>query len=742
MEVTNAPAKLIFRLSLGLCLASFVTVVILLFSYLQERQQRIFQAKNQIKQSAIHAADVIDQKARHLMDSTRALADDLTSGKLKKEQLIDRLHSTSEQNPSFYQVGAAFVPYAYNPSLRLFAPFYTKRQGKMQLVQLESEYDYTEPEHDWYHRPIIEGPVWLEPYFGRVAGTMLAEFGAPFYQFAHPSKKPIPVGVISVNYSLDEVRDLMTSLKLGKTGYGYLVSGQGTFIYHPLKEIVEARKTVFDLAAEFNSEQIREIGAKGIEGQSGVVDLVEPLTGEPVWVFYQPIPSTGWFLAVQVYKQEILPLTDSLKGKQFRLILGLIAFFFFLSLLLFRVWRGNIRSLWAVSGFTSVLLGAGIGYQWYLSIDESAYQTAEGIEINTQTDLQTFFLRRTQIAEASNKEPPVYIPTAIFIRTLKFEDAHNMFLSGYIWQKYDEVKHDGISRGFIMPDATTATDLGGYTEVYRDKKDNVETIGWYFEVSLRQKFNYSQYPLDGKRIQLRLLPQDFHRNVVLVPDLESYTNIIPRERPGLEQNLFLPGWNIKKSFFEYRLKRYQTNFGFNNYVGQDKFPELNFTVLATRNFLTVFISNIMPILVVSILMFAVQLIISQNVHKEEARNFTALEIISVGGGLIFIVLLEQINLRGVIVTAGLIYLEYLYFTLYLLIVFITLNALLIALGIKLWWIQYKDNLIPKLLYWPVFFSFLLIVTWLSFSSTSKKCDGNKITALTKFDKLESRCRLR
>ena len=736
MKVTSESARLIFKLSLGLCLTSFLVVVFLLVSYLQERQQRIFRAKNQIKNSAIYAAEVIDQRARHLMERTQTLANELTSGKLTKEQLTERLRSTSEQNPSFYQVGAAFVPYAYKPSLELYAPFYTKRQGKMQLVQLESEYNYTELEHDWYHRPLTEGPVWLEPYFGRVARTMLAQFGAPFFQFPPPSKKPIPAGVISINYSLDEVRDLMTSLKLGKTGYGYLVSQQGKFIYHPLKEIVEAGKTVFDLATEFNSEPIREIGVQGIKGNSGVVDLIEPLTGEPVWVFYQPISSTGWFLAVQVYKEEILPLSDSLKGKQFRLIIGLIAFFFFLSLLLFRVWRGNIKSLWAVSGFTSVMLGAGIGYQWYLSIDESAYQTAEEIEINTETDLQTFFLKRNQIAVASNQEPPIYLPTAIFIRTLKFEDAHHVFLSGYIWQKYDEEKHDGLSRGFIMPDATTATDLGGYTEVYREKKGNVETIGWYFEVSLRQEFNYSKYPLDGKRIQLRLLPQDFHKNVVLVPDLESYTQIIPRERPGLEQNLFLPGWNIKKSFFEYRLKRYQTNFGFNNYVGQDRFPELNFTVLATRNFLPVFISNIMPILVVSILMFAVQLIIAQNIQEEETRKFTALEIISVGGGLIFIILLEQLNLRGSIVTASLIYLEYLYFTLYLLIVFITLNALMIALGIKFWWLRYKDNLIPKLLYWPAFLSILLMVTWLSFGSASQKCEGDPILGLAKCNQTE------
>ncbi len=689
-------------------------MVLLFGSYWQERQQRRRQAQNQVKQEAIRAADAIDQKARQLMDSAQAIADDLTTGKLKQEQLLDRLRSTSEQNPSFYQVGAAYVPYGYKSSLRLYAPFYTKRLGKRQLVQVESEYDYTEPEHDWYHRPLTEGSVWLEPYWGKVAGTLLAEFGATFYRFPHSSQKPRPLGVISVNYSLEEVRNLMTSLELGKTGYGYLVSGQGTFLYHPLKEIVETRKNIFALAKELNSEQIREIGDRGIQGKSGVVDLVDPVTGESVWIFYEPIRSTGWFLAVMVYQEEILLPSESLKRKQLGLSLGLMGFFLFLSLLLFRVWRGSIKSLWAVSGVTSVILSAGIGYRWYLSLAESTYQTAEEIEIETPTDLESFWTKRTKIAEASNQEPPIAIPTGIFLRTLKFEEAHHVFVSGYIWQKYSQGEHDGIARGFIMPDAITATDLGRWTEAYRYQEDSVEIIGWYFEINLRQEFDYTRYPFDSKQIRLRLLAQDFHKNVILVPDFASYTQMIPRERPGLERNLFLPGWNIEKSFFEYQLKSYDTNFGLNNYMGQDKFPELHFTLLATRHFLPVFISNFMPILVVAIMMFAIQLIISQKVQEEETRKFTALEIISVGGGLIFIVLLDQLNLRGTIVTAGLIYLEYLYFALYVVIVLITLNALLIALGIKFWLIEYQDNLLPKLFYWPLLLSLLLIVTWLSF----------------------------
>ena len=513
---------------------------------------------------------------------------------------------------------------------------------------------------------------------------------------------------------IDNLRELFASLTLGKTGYEYLIAQDGTFLYHPLRELMERRKNIFDRAKELNSEGIREIGERGIRGEKGVIDLVDPTTGESTWVFYHPVPAIGGFLAVLVYEQEVLPITESLKQRELALSLSLMIFCFFVIILGSRIWRGNPKSFWIASLSISLLLAAEISYIWYFSLTENSYRTAEDIEIDDRIGLRSFLDEYTEMAEQSNQKPPLYIPTGIFIRTIKFEEANNVFVTGHIWQRYSRGEHDDISRGFMMPEAITATDLGRWEEVYRYQDGDEEVIGWYFEVTLRQRFDYSKYPFDSKEIRIRLLPQQVSREVILIPDLESYTDLLPRARPGLEQDLVLPGWNVKRSFFEYQLRSYGTNFGISTYIPQQRVPELYFTVIATRNFLTVFISNFMPILVVSIMMFSIQLIISHKVQEEETRKFTALEIISVGGGLLFIVLLDQLNLRGSIVTASLIYIEYIYFVLYLLIILITLNALLIALDSRMWLIDYKDNLIPKLLYWPLFLLLLLLMTLLSF----------------------------
>jgi hypothetical protein len=514
---------------------------------------------------------------------------------------------------------------------------------------------------------------------------------------------------------IKEVRDLLASLSLGKTGYGYLINGSGTFLYHPLEEFIQKRVNIFNRAQELNSKTIQEIAERGIRGEKGVTPLVDPVTSESGWVFYYPVASIRGFLAVLIYENEVLPVNDHIKHKQLALGIEGIVCGFFLVVLVSRAWTGHRKSLWSLSISTGLLLAIGIGYTWYISLANQSFYTAEMIKINDRAGLVSFLDEYIQKTQTSDQPAIISIPTGIFIQTMKFEDANNVFVTGYIWQKFTKGVHDGFAQGFLMPEAITATDLGRWTEVYRNQAGDVETVGWYFEVTLRQRFDYSRYPFDNKNIQIRLWPKDFTSKTVLMPDLESYVNLRPKDRPGLELNLLLPGWNIQQSFFSYQFHRYGTDFGISKGGrGHFQIPELYFTVIANRSFLPVFISNFMPLLVITIMLFSIQLILSHRVQEEDARKFSALEIISVGGGLIFIVLLDQLNLRSNIVTAGLIYIEYIYFVLYSVIVLISLNALLIALGSNNWLIQYRDNLIPKLLYWPVLFVLLLFLTLISF----------------------------
>jgi len=97
---------------------------------------------------------------------------------------------------------------------------------------------------------------------------------------------------------------IVASIKVMQTGYGVLISKNGTFVTHPSKELI-MNETVFGLAEERGDPRLREIGKKMIRGESGFVPFQSPGTEETYWVYYTPIRSSGWALAILFPRKEL-----------------------------------------------------------------------------------------------------------------------------------------------------------------------------------------------------------------------------------------------------------------------------------------------------------------------------------------------------------------------------------------------------------------------------------------------------
>lgn len=695
----------VFRLSLFLCVSSFLLVIFTSYSYLRQKHHILTEAKNNAKQEAIKAAKQIDGHLVKLKDNATSIANDLTSGTLKKEQLLDRLRNTMEENPEFSEIGSAYVPYKYDSNIRLYGPGYERKGNQIILFQLQSFYDYTQPEYDWYHRPLTEGASWTEPYFDTASEAFLIEFDAPFYEIDSTTKKKVTSGVIYANYSLDNLKQFMTDLKLGQTGYGFIFSKKGKLLYHPNTDLVTQQKNIFELPRVQQSEKLETTIEKVTkQSQVMVIDYYDQLTGQNAWLFFEPIPSTDWFLGVVFIKDEILINTNTQKYKLKIIILGLIAFFCFLSILLFKTYQGTVKSFWLLSGSSSICLTMAIISIWLMEVTEHKINESkhrqDRVVLFLEASLNKFLNSRSESIEQAKS--PRYIPTGIFVQSLEFQGANDIFVTGYIWQKYQKGVDDKISKGFILPEAIDPN----IDEYYRHQEDDLEVIGWYFEAKFRQEFNYSKYPFDSKQVCLRLWHKDFYKNVILTPDFQSYELINPVSKPGLEENFVLPGWEIQGSFFEYHLNNYNVNFGINNYVGQKKYPELYFTVTLKRDLINIFINNLMVPIVIALLLFLVHLLI--------LNESDSLAILSACSAFLFIVILDQINLRSRILAGGILYLEYFYFILYVFIIAVAINSILFSKKHNIRWLQYQESLIPKLLYWPGILTLLLVFTLLIF----------------------------
>ena len=100
--------------------------------------------------------------------------------------------------------------------------------------------------------------------------------------------------------------------------------------------------------------------------------------------------------------------------------------------------------------------------------------------------------------------------------------------------------------------------------------------------------------------------------------------------------------------------------------------------------------------------------------REEDRigilGFNATRVLAACSALMFVVLLSHIDLRSSLAAKGIIYLEDFYFVLYLSILVVAVNSIIFTWGLPMRVVQYRDNLIPKLLFWPMVTSQLFALT--------------------------------
>lgn len=346
-----------------------------------------------------------------------------------------------------------------------------------------------------------------------------------------------------------------------------------------------------------------------------------------------------------------------------------------------------------------------IGYRWYREI--TVYVPNAG-QLPTQEAVDT--------ALDGSHPDRVLIPTGLFIQSVEFVSANDVNLTGYIWQKYRDDIPASVSRGFVFPEQVSSVDTV-IEEHYRRQQGSEEVIGWYFDVTVREAFDYSKYPLDTQDVWLRLWHKDFDANVVLVPDLRAYRATGLTDIFGVDSGMVSGGWKITDTFFSYKLASYDTNFGIQNYVGQRDFPELYFNLTLRRSFVNAFVVALVPLIVVLILLYSVLVMATADRDKAEVLGFNATGAIGASTALLFVVMLAHIDLRREFEAGGLVYLEYFYLITYAAVLAVSLNVYLFAAQTEGWLMDVlhrDDNLLAKLAFWPAVLGFLVVVTVMIF----------------------------
>jgi sigma-B regulation protein RsbU (phosphoserine phosphatase) len=215
-----------------------------------------------------------------------------------KTFLRDFLHAV----PEVYGATVAFEPYAFDAQERFFAPYYFKDRDDLGFTMLGGQ-DYDYFLQDWYLIPKELGkPLWSEPYFDEGGGNILmTTLSIPFYRNAGKAF----FGVVTADISLDWLKSLVAKISVYQSGYAFLLSKNGVFVAHPEKRHL-MRESIFSLAEAMDSRELRDIGKAMVQGQEGYARLPEAFIGKPAWVYYIPVPSTGWSMGIIMPEKELL----------------------------------------------------------------------------------------------------------------------------------------------------------------------------------------------------------------------------------------------------------------------------------------------------------------------------------------------------------------------------------------------------------------------------------------------------
>lgn len=652
-------------------------------------------ARDEIGGTLVLLARQVDRAA------TEVFRDDTPS----EDRILAITRGLVYSDPGFIEAGVAFAPFAYQPRIRLFAPAFVVEKEGVRFKDLDAEQDYTKPDAQWYHRPMKGEPLWLAPRYDRNRGHASVTYGAPL---TRPGASGEPAGVLFASYSLSVFQRLLDSLDLGENGYSFILSAEKRFVLHPNRDLAE-RQATFESFLERVAAS-RDVAAleRAFQDPTSTATFVDPDTELRSHMLLRRISGTDWTLGAVLVDRDVSLPEQVVRRKLVHIALVFAVSIVLLAVALSGMDRNLPRGLWIASSvFAVTCIGVGI---CVVALAMRQHSTA-GVEITRVTNWNTlnrFISEQRRRTLGQRDELPIFIPTGIYIQSAFLEDATNVGISGYVWQRYTKGVHDGIARGFIMPGAKAST----ITKAYTIDDGDSELVRWNLNAVLYQDFTYSRYPFDSEQVVIDLWHEEFTNNVILIPDLASYKLMSPAAKPGLFEDIQIAGWRIGFSSFNYQAESYKTSFGLRDFSGLTSYPNLYFGFDISKEITGPFVANMLPLLVVTILLFAILFLGTRDERHKGQLGF-ALDVIAACAGFFLVAILLHIALRRDLAARDIFYLEYFYFVTYAMILYVTVNYVLFTkTAIRI--VHYRDNFLAKVVFWPVSQLALLLFTLVAF----------------------------
>ena len=215
------------------------------------------------------------------------------------EFMYDITERLLRNNEFIYGCAVAFEPGYFPSEGHYFSPYsYRDESGEIKSMQLGSDtYDYHYM--DWYQIPkLLNKPYWSEPYYDDGGGEMMmTTYSKPLYD----SEGKL-YAIITADMSLEWLTELVSKIKVFENSYNLMVSRNASYIVHPDHNLL-LNETIFSSTYGDNDESLKILQDDMVNCRAG--EVLRNKGGEKFFVFYSPVETTQWVVAIVCPRSEL-----------------------------------------------------------------------------------------------------------------------------------------------------------------------------------------------------------------------------------------------------------------------------------------------------------------------------------------------------------------------------------------------------------------------------------------------------
>ena len=262
------------------------------------RKEAVDRATNQLENTVLRVTNILDQVEVAANNTAWLINRHLDTPDL----MFEYSRRILENNPDLNGCSIAFEPNFFPGRGRYFSAYSYNNNGVIETTQEGNEhYEYFYL--DWYQLcKLLDRPVWTEPFMdynpeGIYSKDMIASYCQPM-----KDKDGKYIGTLSVDLSLSWLSNTISSVKPYPNSYSIMIGQGGTYFVHPDSTKL-VYQTIFTESMEHPDTAMVSLGHAMQRGEEGMRQL--KVNGEDCYVFYKPLSTTGWSVAIVCPESDI-----------------------------------------------------------------------------------------------------------------------------------------------------------------------------------------------------------------------------------------------------------------------------------------------------------------------------------------------------------------------------------------------------------------------------------------------------